>query len=271
MLTVVCSAKGSPGVTSAALALAAAWADGTPVLIEADSSGGDLAYRCRHRDGGQVAATPSIVSLAAAVRGRPAALDGAPAQLGEHTQQLACGVHVVPGLLGPSQARGIDSLWPNIARVAAAASLPVVVDVGRIGPSSLPFLDAADAIILVSDDRPESLLHTRELLVELAAPTLARARTAQPVLPAVVCARRHAAALSRDVDQVLGQTSLGLMECTPIHEDLDALTRLEQGANPRGRLAGSSLLRSVAVLRDRLIGFEPVGRLRPTVGEGAAS
>src|SRR5690349_3382080 len=125
MLIVVCSAKGSPGVTSVALSLTATWPGVTPVLIEADPSGGDLAYRCRHRDGGLLASTPSIVSLAAASRGAATSADGPLAKLADHTQDLACGVRVVPGLVGPSQARGLDRLWPNIARTATAADAPV--------------------------------------------------------------------------------------------------------------------------------------------------
>jgi hypothetical protein len=254
MFIVVCSAKGSPGATSVALALAAIWQGSTPVLIEADPSGGDLAYRCRHRDGGPLAATPSIVSLAAASRGGSASsLDGPAARLVDHTQELACGVRAVPGLIGPAQARGLDRLWPNIARAAVASSEPVIADLGRIGPAGTAFLEAADVVVVVCQGRLESLLHTRELLVDLVAPDERRGHRAPPVLPVVVCARRHATAVSRDVDEVLGQSAIHPSKCTPIHEDTDTLNRLEQGANPHGRLADSTLLRSTSVLVDRLI------------------
>ena len=67
MLVSVASVKGSPGVTSAALALAAVWPRPV-VLLEADSCGGDLAYRCSAAGGGAVASSPGLLQLAAAVR-----------------------------------------------------------------------------------------------------------------------------------------------------------------------------------------------------------
>ena len=46
MLIALCSDKGSPGVTTTALALGSAWV--TPVVVvEADLAGGDLAIRLR--------------------------------------------------------------------------------------------------------------------------------------------------------------------------------------------------------------------------------
>lgn len=69
MLVAVCSAKGSPGVTSTALALTAAWPDEDARLLEADPAGGDLAFRCRHESGSEIAVTPNLLGLATAVRG----------------------------------------------------------------------------------------------------------------------------------------------------------------------------------------------------------
>ncbi|MDF0752962.1 hypothetical protein NLU14_22305, partial [Marinobacter sp. 71-i] len=68
MLISIASVKGSPGVTSTALALAAVWPRPV-VLLEADPSGGDLAYRCKAAHGGPVAANKGLLQLAAAVRG----------------------------------------------------------------------------------------------------------------------------------------------------------------------------------------------------------
>ena len=42
MIVSICADKGSPGVTTAATALAMAWS-GELVVLEADTSGGDLA------------------------------------------------------------------------------------------------------------------------------------------------------------------------------------------------------------------------------------
>ena len=67
MLIALASVKGSPGVTSAALALAAVWPNPV-VLVEADPSGGDLTYRCRLSPGAVIESRSGLVGLAAAVR-----------------------------------------------------------------------------------------------------------------------------------------------------------------------------------------------------------
>ena len=132
MLTAIGSAKGSPGATTVALALAAVWPDQAAILVEADASGGDLAFRCRHDGGAEVATTPSMTSLAAATRGHTDLGSASSSLLRDHTQRLACGVRVVPGLLGPSQAGAIEHLWANVAGAAVTAEEPVIADVGRI-------------------------------------------------------------------------------------------------------------------------------------------
>ena len=68
MIVTLCSDKGSPGVTTLAVALGLVW----PVprlVLEADPAGGDLAFRMRHTDGGgPLNPDPSAATLAAAVR-----------------------------------------------------------------------------------------------------------------------------------------------------------------------------------------------------------
>src|SRR5680860_1230834 len=86
MLIGLASVKGSPGVTSAALALIAVWPR-PAVLLEADPAGGDLTYRCRAAHGGPVYASKGLLTLAAAVRG------GLPAHGGVHV----AGVGDAPG------------------------------------------------------------------------------------------------------------------------------------------------------------------------------
>src|SRR4051794_37722833 len=100
MLVTLFSAKGSPGVTSSALVLASVWPRPC-VLVEADPSGGDLAYRCRGSVGEPLAAASSILALASAARVDPAT------PLPEWTQRLGCGVDVVTGVATPVQARGM--------------------------------------------------------------------------------------------------------------------------------------------------------------------
>src|SRR3954469_9876747 len=95
MLIVLSSLKGSPGVTTFTVALAANW----PValrrlVVECDPAGGDLAQRFG------LAASPGLLSLAAAAR-RPVDADVA----WSHAQPLPGGVQVVTGPPGGHQAR----------------------------------------------------------------------------------------------------------------------------------------------------------------------
>ena len=67
MFVALCGDKGSPGVTTTALALASAWA-GHAVVVEADPAGGDLAIRL-HPEGSALPETPTVLSVATAARG----------------------------------------------------------------------------------------------------------------------------------------------------------------------------------------------------------
>ena len=193
MLTAIGSAKGSPGATTVALALAAVWPDQAAILVEADASGGDLAFRCRHDGGAEVATTPSMTSLAAATRGHTDLGSAASSLLRGHTQRLACGVRVVPGLLGPSQAGAIEHLWGNVAGAANAAEEPVIADVGRITGSlaARAFLDRSAVAVVVCQPTLESLVHTRSLVASLAtrveSPRSGTAGAARRGEPATAC------------------------------------------------------------------------------------
>ncbi len=117
MLVAVCSAKGSPGATSLALTLTAAWPEPGASLLEADPTGADLAFRCRHASGREIAASPNTLGLATAVRG--GGLNGStdaiadPHLLEEYSQPLACGVQLIPGVSAPAQARGLGGCGPR--------------------------------------------------------------------------------------------------------------------------------------------------------------
>lgn len=160
MLVGLCSVKGSPGVTTTALALAARWPAGDPVLIEADPSGGDLAARFR------LSASPGLVSLAAASRRDPHR-----GLVHEHCQMLPGGLPVVVGPVAADQARA--ALGVLAARgaqaVRSAAQGPataVLVDAGRLDASSpaLPVVRGADALLVLARPRAEELSHVATLL-----------------------------------------------------------------------------------------------------------
>ena len=252
MLIGLCSAKGSPGVSSLALSLASAWPD--PVtLLEADPSGTDLAFRCRHASGREVASTPNILGLAAAVRG--SSLEDAmdPDVLAQYAQPLACGVLIVPGVTAPAQARGLGSLWGQIAHTAAGATGDVIADLGRIDRNAPTTQVAAVASVLVVVCQPtlESVVHARELIKEIA-PALPGVPGGRRIMAAVVSPPKQMTHHAADVDQILSETSLPVETTAAVAYDSAALRDLEAGANPRGRLARSHLMRSVRHVVDRL-------------------
>lgn len=241
VLTVLYSAKGAPGVTSAALALTAVWPR-PAVLLEADPSGGDLAYRCRGADGGSLAFSPNLVGFAAAARGERET------SITEWAQPLACGAQVVVGVQQPTQARGISDLWRRMSVIAAAADVDVIVDLGRLTPdaATMPLFVAADVRVPVMSSTVDSILHTRAHLLDT---TVAGGRT----IPVLVGPHRTAAADSRDVDGVLAQAGVIADPSTHLPLDHPRLAALQAGSSPGGRGRTSQLVRGARTAADQLV------------------
>lgn len=261
MLVTVCSAKGSPGVTSLALTMAAVWPNRAATLLEADPTGGDLAFRCRHASGREVATSPNLVGLATAVRS--SSLDGLvdPGLVTEHSQPLACGVRLVPGVPAPAQARGLGSLWGQIAQAATGSSDNVIADLGRLdrtGPTS-QFAAAADLLVVVVAPTLESVVHVRHLILDNI-PALPARPGGRGIVPVVVGPHRQAAGDAADIDQVLGGLGMPLERTVPVAHEPRALAELEAGANPGGRLARTHLLQTTRALVATLVDL----RDRPT-------
>jgi MinD-like ATPase involved in chromosome partitioning or flagellar assembly len=142
------SVKGSPGVTAAALALAACWRGSSrTVLIECDPAGGDLAARLG------VPATPGLVGLAAAVRRAPD-VD----EVWRHAHALAGGgPSVVLAPAGAEQAAATVRALAGSKLVDALARAPdvaAVVDCGRIDPASATVPVAGQASCMLACLRP---------------------------------------------------------------------------------------------------------------------
>ncbi|MCU1680229.1 MAG: chromosome partitioning protein [Amycolatopsis sp.] len=159
MLVAVLSVKGSPGVTTFSVALAARWpAPGRAVLVEADPSGGDLATRF------SLESTPGLLSLTAAAR-----RSADPAMVWQHAQALPGGLPVVAAPPDADRARGaLSALTPDpaagagILRAAAnVADTVVIVDCGRMdsGSPALPIVRAADAMVLLTGAHADDLAH----------------------------------------------------------------------------------------------------------------
>ena len=143
-LICVCSAHGSPGVTTTALALAATWPPHRRcLLVEADPFGGVLAARYGLGD------APGLSSLAAVAR---SGIDDD--MVWGHAQALPGGI---PILVGPRSADEAHAVLRDITRALAGwagsqTEVDVVVDCGRIAPDSptLEAMTAASAVLVAT-------------------------------------------------------------------------------------------------------------------------
>src|SRR5690348_12084148 len=125
MLVTLCSDKGSPGATTAALALAAAWSS-PAVVVEADPYGGDLGIRMRTARGATLPEAPTVVTLATAARSSQTS-----EVLHRFAQQINQQVAVVPGHLSSEHMTSLRD-WTPLAQVLGGTGTPVVADIGRV-------------------------------------------------------------------------------------------------------------------------------------------
>ncbi|MGP4115008.1 hypothetical protein ACTWP5_29410 [Streptomyces sp. 4N509B] len=152
----VASVKGSPGVTTTVMALAASWpadADGgvRPVVVEADTAGGDLAARLG------LAHVPGLLDVAAAARRpRPGSVLGA-------AQELPFGVRAVLAPAGAGQCReAVRLLGADAGRVLRGGPDDVgtvLVDVGRVETLDQGLAGVADGLVLVTRGGVDALAH----------------------------------------------------------------------------------------------------------------
>lgn len=256
MLFAVCSDRGSPGSTSATLALAAA--RGLPALVvEADPYGGDLALRCQP-GGHPMAPTPTVLALGAGRAERPPAH----AQLTDATSnqerrrldlwhdgshELNSLLRVVPGFLTAEQ--GATLAWPAVTATLELQTAPVFADLGRIhvGSPSMPLACAADALIVVCRGDMASVQHMMWRLEHLV-PAVAERNGRPPVVIAlVVASRRNGARAARQVAELLGETPVApaVRGTGWLAWDPASLVGLQEGADPWTKpLRGSPLMKS---------------------------
>lgn len=240
MLTVVCADKGSPGVTSTALALASAWP--TPaLLVEADAAGGDLGIRLKTENGGVLPDKPTVATLAAAARN----VTDRSGLVAQYAFTINDQVRVVPGYLVAEQGSGMSPLWEELAITLQASADDVIVDVGRVQSTStaMRIIEAADAVVVVGRDSTSSVLHLRERVSHLRS-ALGHGRTT--IVPLLVAGHRHAATALAELDEILAVSGLDTTESTYLAWDVAALAELEDGDDPRGRRLSRSLLMRTA-------------------------
>lgn len=152
----LCSASGSPGVTTTALGLAVAWP--RPVLlVEADPVGGSAILAgwfqgARDHDTG-------LLDVAFAAEPVGEVLDRVAVPIGDTVQ-------FVPGARSHIEARELHGLWRPLAEALAgldATGRDVIVDTGRLGMAESPqvLLERADLTLLVTRSDLPAVAATR--------------------------------------------------------------------------------------------------------------
>lgn len=148
-MTALVSAKGSPGVTTAALAFTLSW-PGTCVLVECDPAGGSVqaGYLA-----GALPADRGIRELAVAELRGNSLRDTWWGQLVDldppHQRRL-----LLPGITDPVQSGALRPVWERLAaffaELAHTDGYDMVIDCGRLAAPNPPWpvLDAADMVLL---------------------------------------------------------------------------------------------------------------------------
>jgi hypothetical protein len=133
------SAKGSPGATTAMLALALTWPRPT-VLIEADLAGGDLRAGFLQT---KAPAARDLLGFALATR-------RGPANVADFALAVEDGsVWVVPGLTDPSQREAVLAVWPQVVASANGVGRDVFLDAGRLDSGWSLVSGAQPSVILL--------------------------------------------------------------------------------------------------------------------------
>jgi hypothetical protein len=238
--------KGSPGVTTAALTIAAVWPR-RAILAELDPFGGDVALRLRGPRGVPLSPEIGLISLAVGAR-----RGATPHQVFEHVQRLDGGLEVVVGLTAPEQATGLTGLWaPTAMLLQQLPDADVVADCGRLYPGSpaLDVLPHAAAIVLVTRTGVEAVAHLRSRAGALLADLGRRGVRAPPIFALVVTSPRDDRS-TPEVERVMRQARLPV----PV---LGRLAYDQKGAGMltgewAGRLDKSLLVRSARDVASRL-------------------
>ncbi|WP_221353312.1 hypothetical protein [Streptomyces beigongshangae] len=248
-LIAIAADKGSPGVTTTAVALAAVWPRRT-LLAETDPAGGDLVYRSAAAHGGPLNPNTGMLSIAATAR-----RGLVPDQLWDHVQPLSGGLEVLVGLGSAEQAAGLAGLWPTLGRAFAQladsehAPADVMADCGRISgdtPAVEMFAQAA-LVLLVARTAPESIARVRDraaaLTTKLHGGPRGAAAPGTPFVGVVLIADPgDSAKIVRQVDDMLTAARTGARVVGTIAEDPAGADQL--AGRRRGRLDKSLLIRS---------------------------
>src|SRR5689334_6504369 len=254
-LIAIASDKGAPGVTTAALALAAVWP--RPVLLaECDPAGGDLVYRFPAAGGGHLDPRRGVLSLAVVAR-----RGMQPQQVWEHVQKLHGGLDVLAGVTNAEQGAGLSLLWGPIGK--ALASMPqadVIADCGRLGADGPVYdlLAEATTVVLVSKVHVADVIRLRDRATAFAAAAQSRGRRNFGVGVVVVADHKKFRASLGEVQHVLGQASAPATVLGGIAHDTKGADLLsgEWGGN----LDRTMLIKTAREVARQLVqGLPPIG------------
>src|SRR5215470_14857337 len=254
-LIAIASDKGAPGVTTAALALAAVWP--RPVLLaECDPAGGDLVYRFPAAGGGRLDPRRGVLSLAVVAR-----RGMQPQQVWEHVQKLHGGLDVLAGVTNAEQGAGLSLLWGPIGK--ALASLPqadVIADCGRLGADGplYDLLAEATTVVLVSKVHVADVIRLRDRATAFAVAAQSRGRRNFGVGVVVVADHKKFRASLGEVQHVLGQANAPATVLGGIAHDTKGADLLngEWGGN----LDRTMLIKTAREVARQLVqGLPPIG------------
>ena len=254
-LIAIASDKGAPGVTTAALALAAVWP--RPVLLaECDPAGGDLVYRFPAVGGGHLDPRRGVLSLAVVAR-----RGMQPQQVWEHVQKLHGGLDVLAGVTNAEQGAGLSLLWGPIGK--ALASMPqadVIADCGRLGADGplYDLLAEATTVVLVTKVHVADVIRLRDRATAFAAAAQSRGRRNFGVGVVVVADHKKFRASLGEVQHVLGQANAPAAVLGGIAHDTKGADLLsgEWGGN----LDRTMLIKTAREVARQLVqGLPPIG------------
>jgi hypothetical protein len=263
VLIAVAADKGSPGVTTTAVALAAVWP--RPVLLaECDPAGGDLVYRLPGPGGDRLDPRRGLLSLAVAAR-----RDLHPAQLWTHAQKLRGGLDVLLGVTSAEQGAGLEPLWGPVGSVLAGLpQADVIADCGRLGPDGPHYdlLAHAAAVVLITRPSLGEVVRLRDRAAAVSVGVHRRGTRSARAGALVVADHRGFSRALAEVGQALGRDSgvsvLGGIAFEPRSAEL---LRGEWG----GRLDKSLLIRTARDVAGQLAG-QPVSAPSPAHGSAPA-
>jgi hypothetical protein len=259
-LIAVAADKGSPGVTTSAVALAAVWP--RPVLLaECDPAGGDLAFRLPAADRGRLDTRRGLLSLAVAAR-----RGMAPGQVWEHVQKVHGGLDVLAGVTSAEQAAGLQALWGTVGTVLAGLpEADVIADCGRIGVDG-PFYDLlaqASATLLITGASLGEVIRLRERATAVAAGLQRRGRPGIRIQAVIIANPRHLNAALSEVAHALGKGSPATVGGGIAHDPKSAESLAGEWG---GKLDKSMLIRTA-----RQIAADLAGQLPPLAAPGGAT